>query len=231
MGRFVVMLLIGSALATPAIAGDAAPRWTHQRAESDLLTRAWPDHRIVVGASCVGLDRSVASRFSCYANVYSRPADVPLARWDAIGAAMRSRNTPRLFALLGLPAKPTEAQVNAAAARSGLGHSRPVAVGLRVVSAERAMVARPAIPVHSFAASVRARSALFEALPAIEAYASTNGTYAGVTVTRLQAIDSTVSTELRIVAASRDGYCAEIGSGSTAWFARGPGATPAFGHC
>jgi hypothetical protein len=231
MGRVVVVLLIGAALAAPAIAGDASARWTHQRAESDVLTRTWPDHRIVVGASCVGLDGSVASRFSCYSNIYSRPTHVPLARWDAIGAAMRSRDTARLFVLLGLPASPTETQVNAAAARSGLARSRPVAVGLRVASARRATVGRAAIPVRAFAASVHARRALLEAVPAIEAYQAKNGTYAGVTATRLQAIDSSVSAEVRIVAASRGDYCAEIGSGYTAWFARGPGATPAFGRC
>jgi hypothetical protein len=231
MGRVAVVLLLGAALAASALAADAGARWTHQHAESDVLTRTWPDHRIVVGVSCVGLDGSVASAFSCYSNIYSRPREIPVARWDAIGAAMRSHDTTRLFALLGLPASPTEAQLDSAAARSGLARSRPVAVGLRVASAARAQVDPPAIPVHTFAASVHARSALFAALPTIEAYRAKNGTYAGASTTRLQAIDSSVSGEVRIVAASRDGYCAEIGSGYSAWFARGPGGTPAFGHC
>jgi hypothetical protein len=48
---------------------------------------------------------------------------------------------------------------------------------------------------------------------------------------QFHAIDRSVSAQVRIVTASRNSYCAEICSGFTAWFARDPEATPAFGHC
>jgi hypothetical protein len=144
---------------------------------------------------------------------------------------MRTRDLPRLFALLGLPANPTSTQVNAAAARAGLSHSQSVALGLTVTSATTSMVERPAIPARSFTASVQARKALFEATPAIEAYRTTHGTYAGATLSRLRVIDKTMNPDVRIVAANRYSYCAEIGSRYTAWFIRGPAAAPALGSC
>jgi hypothetical protein len=236
--HITVAALVGAALAASAAAQNDSAGWTHQRAERAVLTRTWPDHRIVVGASCVALSGRVAgsagvigSRFSCLSNIFARPAGVSPTRWDEIGTAMRTRDLPRLYALLGLSANPTSTQVNAAAARAGLSHSYPVAVGLKVTSAGRSSVERPAIPARAFTASVRARRALLEATPDIEAYKATYGTYAGATLSRLRVIDKSMNMNVRIVAANRDSYCAEIGSGDTAWFVRGPTAAPALGGC
>jgi hypothetical protein len=71
---------------------------------------------------------------------------------------------------------------------------------------------------------------LRSAVPAIEAYASDNGGYAGMTLAGLQRWDSTV-TDIRIVWATRASYCIESGTDPDTSHKAGPGASIEPGPC
>lgn len=75
------------------------------------------------------------------------------------------------------------------------------------------------------AASANVRSAV----PAVEAYYSDNGTYVGMTLATLQAIDAGVS--VTVDAASASSYCIEATKGSSTYSKNGPAAGVASGAC
>ena len=118
-------------LAVASVAGAhgfvaSGSRWTSAQAESSMATTTWPDLRIVVGQTCVGIDpirrrtAELSTRLVCLMNVFLRPARISLKRWDTMGAAFRRHDIPAVYALLGVPVGSDVATVNAAAARWGL---------------------------------------------------------------------------------------------------------------
>jgi hypothetical protein len=83
-------------------------------------------------------------------------------------------------------------------------------------------------PTRTVANSSRAKTAFGGT--AIEAYASDNGGYAGMTLAGLQRWDSTV-TDIRIVWATRASYCIESGTDPDTSHKAGPGASIEPGPC
>jgi type IV pilus assembly protein PilA len=74
-------------------------------------------------------------------------------------------------------------------------------------------------------ANQRAASAdVREAVPSVEAYYSDNGTYAGLGVASLQAIDSGLSSAVKVAALS-SGYCLAAKVGGKESYFVGPGGT------
>ena len=210
-------------------------RWTSARAESTVATTTWPDHRIVVGQTCVGIDpirrgsAELSTQLVCLMNVFLRPTRISLKRWDTMGAAFRRHDIPAVYALLGVPVGSNLATVNAATARWGLRTSHPVTVGVAVRSASAWAARRPALSVRQFGPAVQVRHQLLEALVVVEAYYFDHKTYAGLSVAKLRKIDANVSTALKIVVATKAHSCVQLGSPT--WFARGPNAAVNLGHC
>ena len=66
-----------------------------------------------------------------------------------------------------------------------------------------------------------ARARLIAALPAIEAFASENDGYAGMTLAALRRYDAAIR-DIRIVRAARTTYCIEAGSGDATYHKAGP---------
>ena len=230
----VSILAVASVSGARAV-GASGSRWTSRQAETTISTTIWPDHRIVVGQTCVGIDpvrrgtAELSTQLVCLMNVFLRPSRIPLKRWDSLGSAFRRHDIPAVYALLGVPAGSDVANVNAAAARWGLRTSHPRTVGVAVSSASAWMPTRPALSVREFGPAVRVRHQLLAALPAVEAYYVEHGTYAGLSVTKLRKIDANVSAALKIVVATKLRYCVQLGAPT--WFARGPYAAVNLGHC
>lgn len=68
-----------------------------------------------------------------------------------------------------------------------------------------------------------AQSNLRNSVPAIEAWYADNGTYAGVTVNKLRTqYDSGISLDLKIVRATKKGYCVESSVAGETWSYVGP---------
>lgn len=86
-----------------------------------------------------------------------------------------------------------------------------VAVGFQTGARERA-------------ADATARANLRTAVPAIEAYRSDTGTYAGMTVAGLQAAYSPGIEGLTVVSTSSSGYCVKAIVGGSVWYKAGPDA-------
>ena len=86
-----------------------------------------------------------------------------------------------------------------------------VAVGFQASARERA-------------ADATARANLRTAVPAIEAYRSDAGTYAGMTVAALQATYSPGVEGITVVSASAAAYCVRATVNGVAWFKAGPDA-------
>jgi hypothetical protein len=204
-------------------------------------TNVWPDHRIVVGASCVGTDGAAfhardrqfyASRFACLVQAFHRPASTSTRLWSELAQAFHTQNVPLLIQLLGLPQNPTQAQANAAQLRV-LGRARPDAVGMQPLTTTRWQMLPPPIPTDSFEASLRVRRALLEVLPGIEAFYADHHTYVGVTRARLAAApyNTRVPAYVRIVHAAASSYCVEATGASTTWSTTGPGAGPVLRPC
>jgi hypothetical protein len=196
---------------------------------------AWPEHWIVVGQSCVGTDpvfrgsSEVATHFACMMNVYVRPASVSRARWEAMGAAFRSHDIAKVYALLGVPAGSSASVVAAAARKWGLGDAHPVMVGVAVHSTSRWSRTPSAISPRTFDAALMARKELLGAIPSVEAYYADHHSYAGMTTSKLRTIDANLIGTLRIVSATKTRYCVQVGPPT--WFEHGPGAAPTFGRC
>ena len=76
------------------------------------------------------------------------------------------------------------------------------------------------------AAKTRVRAAV----PAIEVYRLEHGSYAGLTLARIQAIDPGVR-EIRVVWARARGYCIQSGSGASTYHFRGPAGPVTTGSC
>jgi hypothetical protein len=215
--------------------GFSGARWSPARAESTVSAATWPDDRIVIGQTCVATDpvyrgtTEIAAHFACRLNVYLRPVAVPVGRWDTMAAAFRRHDIATVYALLGIPVGSSPATVNAAAEKWGLKSVQTVAVGVAVRSASSWAPTRSAISVDAFSLALQDRRQLLAAIPAVEAYYADNGTYAGLSVAKLRKIDSTVSTTLRIVVATKANYCVQLGP--PMWFVHGPGGAPTLGHC
>lgn len=93
----------------------------------------------------------------------------------------------------------------------------------------RGAVVPPPAPVGSVnppAAKTRVRAAV----PAIEVYRIENGSYAGLTLAKIQAIDAGVR-EIRVVWATARGYCIQSGTGAATYHFRGPAGPAATGGC
>ena len=237
---FVAIAIVALSIASLGIAtssGATVPaRWQPRDAESALATAVWSDHRIVAGATCLGLDpldrrRPGSTTFSCRMHVWRRPARVPLARWNEMAAAFRKRDQQRIYALLGVSASASEAEVEAAARRWGLEKTQPVASGLKVVAPTRWTPIRAAIGVTVFDRSAAARSQVLNAIPAVEVYYVDHSTYAGMTLAALRRIDPNINSRLVVVRASREAYCVELTAATTIWSQVGPRGMPSFGHC
>jgi len=232
-----IMAIVVVAL-TPGAEGHgfAGARWTSARAESTMSVATWPDHRIVIGQTCVGTDpvdrgtTEISAHFACRLNIYLRPASVPAGRWDTMAAAFRRHDIATVSALLGIPAGASAATANAAAEKWGLRNVHAVAVGVAVRSSSAWAPTRSAISVGSFDLALQIRRQLLVGIPAVEAYYADHGTYAGLSVGKLRKIDTNVSTSLRIVVATRTNYCVQLGAPTT-WFVHGPGGAPTLGHC
>jgi hypothetical protein len=76
------------------------------------------------------------------------------------------------------------------------------------------------------AAKTRVRAAV----PAIEVYRLEHGSYAGLTLAEIQAIDAGVR-EIRIVWATARAYCIQSGSGGSTYHFRGPAGPATTGGC
>jgi type IV pilus assembly protein PilA len=75
-------------------------------------------------------------------------------------------------------------------------------------------------------ANQRAASAdVREAVPSVEAYYSDTGTYATITLASLQAIDSGMSSAVKVAALSGGGYCLAAKVGGKESYFVGPGGT------
>jgi type IV pilus assembly protein PilA len=75
------------------------------------------------------------------------------------------------------------------------------------------------------AANNAAKANLRSAIPSAEAFYSDNGTYVGMDLNALKAIDSGVPTNLTVVSVAAATYCLkDIESGKT-WTVKGPGGT------
>ena len=68
------------------------------------------------------------------------------------------------------------------------------------------------------AGDATARANLRIAVPAVEAYRSDNGTYAGMTLGPLQASYSPGVQGITIVSADDDGYCLSANAGGATWY-------------
>jgi len=86
-----------------------------------------------------------------------------------------------------------------------------VAVGFQAGASERA-------------ADATARANIRTAVPAIEAYRSDAGMYAGMTVAALQAAYSPGIAGITVVSASAADYCVTATVGGAAWYKAGPDA-------
>ena len=75
------------------------------------------------------------------------------------------------------------------------------------------------------AANSAAKANLRAALPSAEAYFSDNGTYSGMDVTALKAIDSGLASTLAVVSAGASNYCLKDTESGKTWSVKGPGAT------
>jgi type IV pilus assembly protein PilA len=73
------------------------------------------------------------------------------------------------------------------------------------------------------AADNAAKANLRAALPAAEAFYSDNGTYVGMDLTALKAIDQGLSTEIAVVSAAASTYC--LKSTTRTFSVKGPGGT------
>ena len=62
-------------------------------------------------------------------------------------------------------------------------------------------------------------------IPSVEAYYADNGTYTGLTVTKLKAIDSGLSSAIKLGTLAAATYCVGASVGGKAWSVAGPGAT------
>ena len=231
----VSMLAVVSAGGARGLSATSS-RWTSTQAESTIASTTWPDHRIVVGQTCVGIDpirrgtAELSTRLVCLMNVFLRPTRISPKRWDTMGAAFRRHDIPAVYALLGVPVGSSVTTVNAAAARWGLRTSHPVTVGVAVRSASGWAATRPALSVRQFEPAVQVRHQLLSALVVVEAYYyDHNKTYSGLSVAKLRKIDVNVSAALKIVVATKAHYCVQLGTPT--WFARGPNAAVNLGHC
>jgi hypothetical protein len=77
---------------------------------------------------------------------------------------------------------------------------------------------------------VEARSNVRAAIPAIEAYFAENGTYAGLTLSRLNALDPSI-VNVSLIRATGEGYCVESEVGMVVYRKNGPGAEIVKGSC
>jgi type IV pilus assembly protein PilA len=75
------------------------------------------------------------------------------------------------------------------------------------------------------AANSAAKANLRAALPSAEAFFSDNGTYSGMDVTALKAIDSGLASTLVVVSAGASNYCLKDTESGKTWSVKGPGAT------
>ena len=62
-------------------------------------------------------------------------------------------------------------------------------------------------------------------IPSVEAYYADNGTYTGLTITKLKAIDSGLSSAIKLGSLAASSYCVGANVGGKAWSIAGPGAT------
>src|SRR5260221_4488301 len=62
-------------------------------------------------------------------------------------------------------------------------------------------------------------------IPSVEAYYADNGTYTGLTVTKLKAIDSGLSSAIKLGTLAAASYCVGATVGGKSWSVAGPGAT------
>jgi hypothetical protein len=225
----------GSARASTSNTDSA--RWSASKAHNVVMSAVWPDERIVVGATCVGLDLApsgtahLASWFACQLEIWTRPARVPETNWRVMADAFRRHDITRIYALLGVAAGASKAQVDAAARAWGLGTARPLAIGVRVLSGGRWQVTASPIAAANFTPAIQARAQVLYAIPAIEVYYVEHHAYTGVTAAKLQQIDSHVSGVLRIATATASRYCVENTAGSTTWSEQGPDGAVHFGAC
>jgi len=71
-----------------------------------------------------------------------------------------------------------------------------------------------------------AQSDLREAIPVAEAYYSDKGSYTGLTIAQMAAIDTGLASDVvTINVASKTGYCLTGSKGGQTWAVHGPGAT------
>src|SRR5262249_11818195 len=166
------------------------------------MTRAWPDKRIVLDSACLGLDGSYggATRFACQMKVSYRPARIPAAQWNAVVVAIRSGDGNRVADAMGIPAGGSKATVNAIVHRWGFDHPTSMLTGLRVTARGSALFPSP-LTSAGFASSRKAQTLVRASIPAVEAYYSDNGTYAGMTVAALRKIDYAIPRRRFIAAA------------------------------
>jgi hypothetical protein len=234
VGSFLLVLV----LPTLALGHTTSPGRLAAAVQNELVENPWPDNRIVAGATCVGTNavthgyRFYASRFVCRIASWTRPSSVSKARWKVLGDAMRTHDIQLVYTLLGLPANPTKAQVEAAAKRAGLGQARLSTAGIQPVTTTRWRVSPSPIPLSTFTASVNARYELMQIIPDVEAYYYDHRTYAGATITKLiAAYHVHPSVAIRIVTAAGNSYCVEADGGGTTWSEQGPGGAPNLRSC
>jgi len=229
---------LGLALASTSSGSTKSARLTAPTVEHALLKTVWADGRIVPGAQCVGIggvwskQGQLSTHFACLVNAWHKPASVSAALWNRLGAALRSGNIALVYHLLGLPANPTRAQVDAASARV-LGRVRPGAVGVDAIDATHVQLRPAPIATASFVPSVTVRRAMLAVVPAVEAYYYDHHTYVGVTSAQLAAAPykTPVPAGVRIVSAKANSYCVEARAAGTTWSVHGPGGMPVLAAC
>jgi hypothetical protein len=228
-----LVVLCAFAAALTASASLAAARATEGEATKELLQTVWPDQRIVVNATCLGLNgRGSArrTRFACRVEAARRPARIVPAQWAKVAAALRSGDTPRVRAVLGIRAGATQAQIAAAVHRWGLDRTTVTIAGLRVTAGRWHTGPAPLTAVR-FANAARAQSAVRSAVRSIKAYYADHRTYARMTTAALRSLNSGLARNLVVTAARRRSYCVSVKVGSVAFAFRGPAGPAVIGAC
>jgi hypothetical protein len=218
--------LAALAIGTIAPSTALASRWSESDAQGALLAKTWPAHGIAVDAECLALDGqgiSGATRFVCKISIAVPPATVSLPTWSRVAAAIRSRDQARIRHALGIRSDASQTDVDSIVHEWGLDKPHTRVTGLRVAGPKRVALLPSPLTIGRFQEAERATAGLRDAVPALEAYYTEHGTYAGVTIAALARIDDVISRRIMIGSASERGYCVSLTVGKATWSYSGPG--------